>query len=383
MTRRPDRTARLSRLVAILFLACGLVLSSGARAADPPAAANPAAEAGTALLSVTSGVEGARVWVDAVEVGTVPLTRYLPVGTHQLRVAANGYDPFVRRIVLEKDLVLRVEAHLTAGRGTVEFVSNVPGARVFLDGREVGPAPIRLSDVTPGDHVWRMEAPGHESAWEPFTFTTGENLLIPVTLDPSRGLFAVRSDPPGALVVLDGTGVGHTPLDLTGISEGIHGVELRLPGYADVFRSVDTTDGSKGEVTATLLPGGATLDVRTGRADASVAVNDCPVGTGSRVRISSVAPGTVQITVQAPGQATALRQVSVPRSGRVALRVRFQPAAGNVRSVLEEVPPLYRRWRFWAVAGGLAAAGAAGGAALAVTLTPEPPPHGDVTVTLP
>ena len=382
MPCHPARTARFRRLAAGVALACGLVVSPGVRAADP-AAPEAAAEQATSQLTVTANVDGARVWIDAVEVGMVPLTRYLPVGTRQVRVAANGYDPFVRRVDLVKDVATRVEARLTPGRGTVEFVCNVPGARVFIDDREVGPAPIRLKDLTPGNHTWRIEAHAHEPAWEPFTFTPGENLLIPVTLGSSAGLFFVRSVPAGASVALDGKEVGSTPLDLTGIPQGPHGVRLSLEGHAEVFRAVDTSDGSRGEVDATLPPDGAALVVRTGRSDASVAVNGCPVGSGRRVRVPEVERGLVQLVVEAPGQAPAERQVKVPASGAVRLRASLVPAGGSARSQVADVPPLVRRWGFWAAAGGVAAAGAAGGVALAVALAPEPPPGGDVTVTLP
>jgi len=382
MPCRPTRTACLRRLARAAILALGLVISTGARAAGDDASASPAQSA-TGLVSVTSNIEGARVWIDAVEVGTVPLTRYVPAGSHQLRVAANGYDPFVRRIDAEADATIRVEAPLSPGRGTVEFICQVPGARVFLDDREIGPAPIRLSDVTPGDHTWRMEAPGYEATWEPFTFTVGENLLIPVVLSPSQGLFTVVSDPAGATVRLDGNEVGTTPLDLTAVPAGLHGVQIHLPGRADAFRAVDTRDGSKGEVSASLASRGATLLVRTGRDDASVALNNCPAGTGSRVRVPEVERGPVHVTVQAPGQAAAERQVTVPGSGRLDLRVQLRPAAGNVRSSIETLPPLIRRWSFWAVTGGVAAVGVAGGVALALLLAPEAPPEGDVQVTLP
>ena len=39
--------------------------------------------------------------------------------------------------------------------------SNPPGARVFVDGKPVGTAPVRVPEVPSGPHVIRLELPDH------------------------------------------------------------------------------------------------------------------------------------------------------------------------------------------------------------------------------
>jgi hypothetical protein len=47
--------------------------------------------------------------------------------------------------------------------GTVVFESRPTGARVVLDGREVGRTPLVLPSVRAGSHVVRLELAGHRT----------------------------------------------------------------------------------------------------------------------------------------------------------------------------------------------------------------------------
>ena len=54
----------------------------------------------TARLAVLGGVEGAVIRVDGRIVGSMPLRQPLAVegGAHELRVSADGYEPYARRV---------------------------------------------------------------------------------------------------------------------------------------------------------------------------------------------------------------------------------------------------------------------------------------------
>ena len=48
-----------------------------------------------------------------------------------------------------------------AQAGSLYVASNPPGARVFVDGKPVGTAPVRVPEVPSGPHVIRLELPDH------------------------------------------------------------------------------------------------------------------------------------------------------------------------------------------------------------------------------
>lgn len=331
------------------------------------------AEDATGILKVRSTVDGAEVWVDGALLGTAPVTKYLPAGAHTLRVVADHHDPFVRRIDIAVDRTLDVNAALSRGAGTVEFTGPA-GARVSLDGVDRGPLPIRLPAPAPGPHVWRVDAPKMEPAEGRIDVVAGRNYLVEAALASSAGVFVVASTPEGARVVLDGKDVGVTPLRLEGVPLGKHGVLVQMDGRAAIVRSVDTTDGSRGEVVATLPASGGTLAVSTGRADAKVYVNDALVGEGDVVKVGPLEKGRAKVRVEL-GDRVATDTLSIPARGQVALRV-----AGDS---LVERKPLVQRWGFWAAVGGGAVATGTAAAVVAKLAEPEPPPSGDVVVALP
>lgn len=371
MTRSPASRARLARLRALLLLAGLLLVALPAFAEEP-----------SGLLNVTATVAGAEVWIDGEMVGATPFTGYVAVGRRQVRVVADDHDPFVRKVDVEERITTKVDARLVPGAGTVEFEAQPAGAVVSIDGKVVGPVPIRVRDVTPGPHRYTVSAEGHEAQARDFEFQKGRNLFFGLTLQSSRGLLAIASTPPGAQAFLDGAPVGQTPLTLTAVPPAEHRVRLTLDGYADAYRTVDTRDGNKGEVEATLAEGGMRVVVRTGRADGAVLAGGFALGSGRRVVLPAVERGRLDLTVVAPGYDPATLDVRVPDRGRVTVRARLA-AAGSGESRLDQIPPLWGRWTFWTVTGGIAAGGAVGGAVLAVALQPPPLPEGDVVVVLP
>lgn len=325
------------------------------------------------ILKVKSNIAGADVYLDGALLGDAPLTQYVPAGVHQLRVVADDHDPYVRKVEIIADRTTDVSAALSPGLGTVEFTGPA-GAHLFIGGVDRGPMPIRLTDLSPGAVSWRVEAPKFEPTSGELTFERGKNLLLNVEMPSSRGVFVVESTPPGATVLLDNAERGVTPLRLENVDPGVHTVALTHPERATVLRTVDTSDGDRGEVKATLPDSGGTLKVVTGQDDARVSLNGSVLGTGERVEIGPIEKGKVKLRVESSA-GTAEDTVSVPSSGTLALKVE--------NGKIEEIQPLTQRWGFWAaVGGGVVLAG--GGVATAVVLSqPEPPPTGDALVTLP
>ena len=136
-------------------------------------------DAGLGLFDLRLGVAGARVTVDGVDVGATPLSGPVPVlpGAHQIRVVLEGrvlfeeqvpFDAGERRTIVVAGMPLQVPVTSGAGStstgepsgvsttGTVVCKSDPSGARVALDGREVGTTPTMVEAVAPGEHLLRI-----------------------------------------------------------------------------------------------------------------------------------------------------------------------------------------------------------------------------------
>lgn len=325
------------------------------------------------IVKVKSNVAAAEVFIDGQSLGQVPVTRFLPPGSHSMRVVADNYDPLVRKVDVAEGKTSEVNALLAPGDGTAEF-EGPPAGRLYIDGTESGLLPIRISELTGGSHSWKVTSAKYEPQEGVLDFVKGKNYLISVPMTSSAGVFLVESTPAGADVQLDGKSVGQTPLRLEGIAAGTHGLVLQFEGRATVVRTVDTSDGSRGELTVSLPKGGSTLKVATGSPSGKVFLNGAPIGEGAVVNFGPVEKGHATVTVEVDGQRVSAGQ-TLPASGTLMLR--------RTPDGIERMKPLTQRWGFWAAIGGGAAVGAGAGVVTAVALQPEPLPSGDTVVTLP
>lgn len=337
----------------------------------------------TGIVRITSPIPKARVYVDNEDIGEAPVVRYLPAGTHVIRVSADGFDPFVRRVEIAPGTTLEVAAQLIAGAGTVEFLVQPSGAKLVINGADPVPTPVRLRDLAPGDYRYKVTAPGHEPEEGTFTFAKGRNLLFNVRLKSTAGLLEVKSTPAPARIWLDDQSVGESPLALEGVAPGEHVVRLELAEYATVFRRFDNSDNSKGDIVVSMPTDGASLAIDTGQPAGEVRLEGHLMGQGVSVRIPELERGRYHVSVSAPGYQTVEETIDLPPKGRLLLAADLAPEGERRASTLSRERPLLARWTFW---GGVtlgAGAATAGGVLLANALAPEPVPTSDTVVVLP
>jgi hypothetical protein len=155
------------------------------------------------------------------------------------------------------------EAVGTTGRLLVR--STPAGARVFVDGRDLGRTPLTLRDVSHGAHRVRLVQEGYTTEERRVVISTGkpaQSIVVPLTRTapaPSRaannsfnGSLTVESRPAGAKVSVDGKLVGTTPLMLPQIAAGSHAVQLEHDGYRRWSSSVRVVSGERNRITASL-----------------------------------------------------------------------------------------------------------------------------------
>ena len=93
----------------------------------------------SAVLSVLSYPEGARVTMDDNYVGKTPL-KLSPVrpGVHTIKAELSGYAPVFKTVVMENGGELTEEVKFESVLGWMEITTTPPGARILLDGKVVG-----------------------------------------------------------------------------------------------------------------------------------------------------------------------------------------------------------------------------------------------------
>ncbi len=141
-------------------------------------------------LRVVSDPPGASVYLDDREQGAVGRTPYLspiPTGEHHLWVERPGYQVEERDIEISigEDVALDVSLErVTYGR--LRVVANAPGAKVLVDGREVGNVPYE-GEFPAGVHRVTVRHDGLKDWEEEVELQRGQLTPLRVRLRPAVG----------------------------------------------------------------------------------------------------------------------------------------------------------------------------------------------------
>lgn len=142
----------------------------------------PVVRTGTARFASTPA--DADVYVDGSYLGTTPIgSTSFDVGTYSVEFRRSGYDTLRRSFEVRAGQDTRVDATLRAQAGTLELTSNVGGARVFLDGRDVGVIPsgsgrLVLRDLASGTYEVTLVAPGYRTAVDTVRIDAGRTTAV-------------------------------------------------------------------------------------------------------------------------------------------------------------------------------------------------------------
>jgi hypothetical protein len=152
--------------------------------------------------------------------------------------------------------------------GRLLIRSTPAGARVVLDGRDVGETPLTVRNVARGAHTVRVVRDGYVpdqrrvivSAARPaqsLTIALARPAAPGPSTPPRPGLSVaalyVASRPAGASVFLDGKLIGTTPLQIGEVAAGDHTVGLELSGYQRWSSTVHVVGGERSRVAASLV----------------------------------------------------------------------------------------------------------------------------------
>ncbi len=207
-----------------------------------------------------------------VEILAPVVERRVRAGQYQVRIDRQGFEPLEETWTVRPGQRLEREVKLAQNSQSFQVMTIPPGARVLLDGIEVGvsrgPAPVEFQErahkegvslaelsapllvpyVPVGKHELRIERRCHQAARfalevRPDMRTTQPTLFKPVHLKANVAALDLRSHLSGAEVWLDGRSVGMLPLQREKVCAGSHEVEVRFPTGTRWYDNVELPAG--------------------------------------------------------------------------------------------------------------------------------------------
>ncbi|HSL24064.1 MAG TPA: PEGA domain-containing protein [Vicinamibacterales bacterium] len=192
-------------------------------------AATPAVEQGT--LDVQSAPPGVAVVVDGELRGETPLKLTLKAGPHIVELRGRGVPrviPITMTAGANMSQFVEFAEAAAPSSGQLDVRSDPPGARVTIDGRVVGTAPMVVPNLAPGEHHVSLEREGasvqHRVTIEPGATAT---LVAPVAAatGPASGWISV-SAPFAMQIFEEGRLVGSTETQSIMVPAGRHVFEI-------------------------------------------------------------------------------------------------------------------------------------------------------------
>lgn len=182
-----------------------------------------------ARLHITTDPPGARIFIDEREHGSYgrsPAVVAVEPGDHRVFVELEQHRPAHESIAADRGDEVEVSLSLEAITGQLEVAASESGrARVRTPAGEVvaeGPTPLTAS-LSPGPYEVSVSAEGYEThrgLVEVRADATTRHEAELTALPQPVGTLTVTANQPGALVTVDGTPAGFTPLALEAVPVG-------------------------------------------------------------------------------------------------------------------------------------------------------------------
>jgi hypothetical protein len=138
---------------------------------------------GMGTLQLNSMTTGATVLIDGKEIGALPLPGPIPlrVGKHTLKITKRGYTEFLDVVTIKRGSPTLLDIDLLPYAGILFVTSNIPGARVFVDGKFEGTTPLE-KELLLGKRTIRVTKAGYYDFIATVKSLAGREMRIRVKL---------------------------------------------------------------------------------------------------------------------------------------------------------------------------------------------------------
>jgi hypothetical protein len=208
-------------------------------------------------IEVSANEEGATLFVDDFAVGKTPFTGpvRIDVGKHVLKLAKDGFVDGIKPVDVASGQVTPVKFLIEPVNKTALVsvtVGGAPSATVFVDGRDVGPAPFK-GELSADRHTIEARAPGYVTVGQTVDVQYGQPVSLSLALSAERheGRLHVVA-PEGAEITVDTRAVGTTTWEGVVSTTGGHQLVVHKPGFQTYSTEVFVADDQVRDVNVPL-----------------------------------------------------------------------------------------------------------------------------------
>lgn len=195
-------------------------------------------------------------------------------GPYELEVNNEGYHDITRQITVSDAQSQTYPVKMRRLPGIINIdATDIPGARVQVDGIDVGVTPLADLSVEPGEHTMSVSLDRYFD-YSQVIVIEGRQLRqeYNVILEPAWATAKVSTNPSGADILVDGDVLGKTPFDVE-VLEGRRDITLKLAGYKAWRDEIQVVAGADFVISEVKLePADGMVFVRSSPSAASVTI---------------------------------------------------------------------------------------------------------------
>jgi hypothetical protein len=239
------------------------------------------------------------------------LVSNIPAGTHDISIRKDWYEPKTERVRVEEGKTDEFTIELRPTFGMIK-ISSIPKSKIYIDGKQLSNEQWSGRMVA-GIHTFESKLEKHTDAYQKLQVVVGESHEIDLKPIPQTGILKITSTPLDAVIYIDGTKIGTTPLTKRDILIGEYNLKLSKEGFGSVEKKVVITENKLSDFNET-LPTGIDITIASNPDGAKVTVNETRIGTTpANVRL---APGKYDILLEKPNYQILKKSIDVADNQR-------------------------------------------------------------------
>ena len=198
----------------------------------------------------TELLNGAKIFVDGDEIGTVPMAKNLALssGEHTLRLTKSMYKPFEQKFVVRDSSVYKASPTLQPNYAQVT-ISSMEGSEIWVNNSRKGLSPWS-GNLETGTYIFEARKEGYTPSvlTKNITPTPPQQSYEIEAPKAILGMLNISSTPAMADVYIDEKHVGRTPLMVSAVV-GSRAIRLVKEGFGEHKTTVNVTKGETAVVT--------------------------------------------------------------------------------------------------------------------------------------
>ena len=146
----------------------------------------------------------AKVYLNDKLIGRTPIARSdIDPGNYKLRLEKTGYSGYSDQITVNSNQPVKINHKFDPLTGSVSFITNPPGARIFLNGKEMKDVrtPVTLDKIAAGDNRIVLKKDGYADYGTSLTITPDNSQQVKADLQVLMGALSIHAIPWGTLFV--------------------------------------------------------------------------------------------------------------------------------------------------------------------------------------